>query len=88
MELADGETDYDRLMDKFDTDFHSFAETFVLTVDGVEYEPKEFGCSYCDTEGEAFDPGTCSTWMTFPSIDYESAESVTLTADGIVYDLK
>jgi len=87
-ELADGETDYDRLMDKFDADFHSFAETFLLTVDGVEYEPKELGYSYCDTEGEAFDPGTCSTWMTFPSIDYESAESITLTADGIVYDLK
>ena len=28
-----------------------------ITVDGVEYAPKEMGYSYCDTEGEAFDAG-------------------------------
>ena len=87
-ELAGGETDYYKVMDKFDWYWHKFAGGFILTVDGVEYEPQELGYSYCDTEGEAFDAGQCSTWMTFPSIDYVGAESITLTAGGQTYDLK
>ena len=75
-------------MYKFDWYWHKFAGGFILTVDGVEYEPQELGYSYCDTEGEAFEAGQCSTWMTFPSIDYVGAESITLTAGGQTYDLK
>ncbi len=87
-DLAGGETDYYQVADKFDNDWHELAGNFILTVDGVEYAPKEMGYSYCDTEGEAFDAGKCSTWMTFPSVDFTSAESVTLTVNGQVYDLK
>lgn len=86
--LAGGETDYYNVCDKFDEDWHRFAKTFVLTVDGTDYTPQELGYSYCDTEGEAFEAGTCSTWMTFPGIDYTRAESITLTAGGEVYTLK
>ena len=87
-ELAGGETDYDNLYAKFDKDWHRFSDTFILSVDGTEYEPKELGYGYCDEEGEAFEAGTCSTWMTFPSIDYENAENVTLFAGGKAYELK
>ena len=87
-ELAGGETDYDKLDEKFDKDWHRFSDTFILSVDGTEYEPKELGYGYCDEEGEAFEAGTCSTWMTFPSVDYENAENVTLFAGGKAYELK
>ncbi|MGB4090634.1 MAG: hypothetical protein WBK46_01660 [Ruminococcus flavefaciens] len=86
--LAGGETDYYNVCDKFDEDWHRFAKTFVLTVDGTDYTPQELGYSYCDTEGEAFEAGTCSTWMTFPGIDYTRAENITLTAGGESYTLK
>lgn len=87
-DLAGGATDYYEVIDKFDSYWHRFAGSFVLCVDGVEYEPKELGYSYCDTEGEAFEPGQCSTWMTFPSIDYTGAESITLLVNGESYTLK
>jgi len=87
-DLAGGETDYYNVCDKFDNEWHKFAGSFVLTVDGVEYAPQELGYSYCDTEGEAFDAGTCSTWMTFPSIDYTRVDSITFTAAGVTYTLK
>ena len=87
-ELAGGETDYSKVMDKFDKYWHKFAGGFVLCVDGVEYNPLELGYSYCDTEGEAFDVGRCSTWMTFPSVDYIGADSITLMVNGESYTLK
>ncbi len=87
-DLAGDETDYTAVCGKFDNDWHEFAKDFILSVDGVEYSPKEIGYSYCDTEGEAFEAGKCSTWMSFPSVDFESAESVELIAGGETYRLK
>ena len=87
-DLAGGEIDYYNVIDKFDDDWHKFANNFVLTVDGVEYSPKELGYSYCDTEGEAFEAGKCSTWMTFPSVDFTRVDNITLTAGGETYILK
>ena len=87
-DLAGGETDYDNLYAKFDKDWHRFSDTFILSVDGTEYEPKELGYGYCDEEGEAFEAGTCSTWLFFPGINYAEAESVALTANEKTIILK
>ncbi len=53
--------------------------TFVLTVDGVEYTPVETGESSGDE--------TAGIWVSFPSIDRVNAQTMTLTADGNITDL-
>lgn len=94
-DLAGGETDYNNVMDKFNVDWQKFARQFVLTVDGIEYSPKEIGYSYCladdetyVTDSETVEAGKCKTWMSFPGIDYTRAENITLTAGGETYILK
>lgn len=86
--LAGDATDYYSIYDVFDNDWHELCGTFTIDVDGVQYAPKELGFGYCDIEGESFDPGTCSTWITFPGIDYTSAESITLYTGEDSYKLK
>lgn len=87
-ELAGGETDYYKVIDKFDEQWHKYAGTLKLIADGNEYTVKEIGASYCDTEGEAIEAGTCSTWLSFPSIDYTRTDSIELIAGDKSYKLK
>ena len=82
-ELAGGETDFYEAEYKFDDDWHRFADSFVLTVDGTEYTVKEKGYAGCNA-----DDGRCSTWLTFPAVNYDSAESITFTAGNETFTLK
>lgn len=87
-DLANGETDYTELYDVFDNDWHKLSGTFILEVDGVQYEPKELGYGYGDKEGEALRQNECSTWMTFPGIDYTRVDEITLIAGSETYRIK
>ena len=91
--LADGETDYhnyDAVADAFDADWHTYAKDFVLYVDDVAYKPTdlEICASYCYQEDEAFDAGKCSTFVSFPGIDYENAEEIILDTGEDAFMLK
>lgn len=87
-ELADGRTDFEEVRNLFDSSWQDFSGHFVLSVDGEEYAPLESGWSWCDEEGTFFEPGRCSAWIRFPSIDHGSAESIKLIAGGQEYVLK
>ena len=86
--LAGGVTNYDDVSEQFDAYWHDFAKDFILTVDGTDYAPQELGYSYCVNDSDAIGAGRCSTWLSFPGIDYANAELITLTAGGQTYTLK
>ncbi len=68
-----------------------FAEQFVLTADGVEYKPDiERAFTYRDTRADTnvMIENMCYLNLTFPPIDYENAQSVTLSANGVSYEIK
>ncbi|MCR4646793.1 MAG: M13 family metallopeptidase [Oscillospiraceae bacterium] len=87
--LAGGKTEYDEDVEAaFEADWETFAADFILTVDGTEYTSTGVDLSYCDTDGEVFEAGTCCTGVYFPGIDYDNAETITLTVGEDVYTLK
>ena len=68
-----------------------FAGQFVLTVDGVEYTPDiERANTFRDTKGgcSTMIENMCYLNLEFPPVDYENAQSITLSANGVSYDLK
>ena len=81
--LAGGKTDYSEVEDFFDKDWQDYAKNMVLTVDGTAFAPTELGCSYYNE-----DKAVCSTWLSFPGVDYEAADQIILTSGGQTYQLK
>ncbi len=87
--LANGATDYDHYVnERFDDYWNDFVKDFVLTVGGTDYKPQEIGSSYYVDDDAALGSKRCSTWMSFPAIDYANAELITLTAGGQTYTIK
>ncbi|MBQ9384109.1 MAG: hypothetical protein IJT87_07715 [Ruminiclostridium sp.] len=68
-----------------------FAEQFVLTVDGTEYTPDlEQAFTTRDTKGwgDLMIENMCYLHLVFPPVDYENAQSITLSANGVSYEVK
>lgn len=67
------------------------AEKFTLTVDGVTYTPdlSQTG-SFVDDQGNCNlgIKGMCYMALTFDAVDYENAQSITLEANGVSYEIK
>lgn len=68
----------------------SFVDALVLTVDGTECPLMEDvpSIAWIDIEAECGQKNTCYAPLTFPAIDYNAAESITLSCGDTSYDLK
>lgn len=88
--FAGKETDYAVLEEKLHSNWLEFVDSLVLVVDGKEYKvnPDDKGYTWCDVKGEAIGKNRCGIYPSFPSVDYENAESVILKAGDTSYTLK
>ncbi len=76
------ETDFWENYEDAEAAFQETAECLKLVVDGVAYEPTYIGGVYMDEDHLA------KGWANFPEIDFEQAESVTLTYGDQTIKLK
>ena len=67
------------------------AEQFVLTVDGTEYKPDiDTAHIFRDSEGitTLMIKDMCYLQFRFPAVDFENAQSITLSANGVSYEIE
>ncbi|MBE6848929.1 MAG: DUF4179 domain-containing protein [Ruminococcus sp.] len=78
------------LEDELQQDWDSFVDALVLTVDGTECPLMEEipHFAWIDIEAECGQKNTCYATLTFPAIDYNAAESITLSCGDTSYNLK
>ncbi len=88
--LAGNEADYTVLEEKLHANWLEFVDTLVLVVDGTEYkvDPNDKGYTWCDVKGETLKKNRCGVYPTFPSVDYQTADSVILKSGDTSYTLK
>ena len=67
------------------------AEQFILTVDGTEYKPDiDTAHIFRDSEGitTLMIKDMCYLQFRFPAVDFENAQSITLSANGVSYEIE
>ena len=89
-ELANGETDFEKLEDILTDNCHGFAEQIVLTVDGIEYTVGNGNVTsiWYDAQGEASTENYCYVTAYLPAAGMRDAAAATLTIGDIACTLK